>query len=210
MQLLFLCYQPNCYKGFTFTTTRCRLKLTQHILTFCARRSLRMTSFIVCSCRFACKIGACGPLIYWWYCWKIFAANFYTRCFDRRGNSTGKKLTRLNWEKDVYQPLFTLVNTLFFFDNSIWVQLWKNLLPNQLCLFWMWNNILVHFLQSMCPFLLWMRFNCLKAAATSRRQFTFYHSVLRNSWYSFYRPWKDERLSRPWSHPVVLITGPRD
>ena len=168
---------------------------------------------------FFCKIGACGPLIYWWYCWKIFAANFYTRCFDRRGNSTGKKLIRLNWEKDVYQPLFMLVNTLFFFENSIWVQLWKNLLPNQLCLFWMWNNILVYFLRSMCsnikkklygPFLLWMRFNCLKATATSRRQFTFYHSVLRNSWYSFYWPRKDERLSRPWSHPVVLYTEPLD
>ena len=24
---------------------------------------------------------------------------------------------------------------------------------------------------------------------------------------SFYRPRKDERLSRPWSHPVVLNTG---
>ena len=55
------------------------------------------------------------------------------------------------------------------------------------------------------PFL-WMGFNCLKATATSRRQFTFYHSVPRNSWYSFYRPWKDERLRRPWSHPVVLNT----
>ena len=99
---------------------------------------------------FFCKIGACGPLIYWWYYWKIFAANFYMRCFDRRGNSTGKKLVRLNWEKAVYQPLFTLANTLFFFDNSIWVQLWKNLLPNQLCLFWMWNNMLVHFLRSIC------------------------------------------------------------
>ena len=31
----------------------------------------------------------------------------------------------------------------------------------------------------------WMGFNCLKATATSRRQFTFYHSVLRNFWYSF-------------------------
>ena len=60
------------------------------------------------------------------------------------------------------------------------------------------------------PFLLWMGFNCLKATATSRRQFIFYHSVPRNSWYSFYRPRKDERLSRPWSHPVVLITGPLD
>ena len=28
--------------------------------------------------------------------------------------------------------------------------------------------------------------------------------------YSFYQPWKDERLSRPWSHPVALNTGPQD
>ena len=42
---------------------------------------------------------------------------------------------------------------------------------------------------------------------SSRRQFTFYHSVPRNFWYSFYRPRKDERLSRPWSHPVVLNMG---
>ena len=61
----------------------------------------------------------------------------------------------------------------------------------------------------MAPFL-WMGFNCLKATATSRRQFTFYHSVPRNSWYSFYRPRKDERLSQLWSHPVVLNTGPLD
>ena len=59
------------------------------------------------------------------------------------------------------------------------------------------------------PFL-WMGFNCLKATATSRRQFTFYHSVPRNSWCSFYRPRKDERLSRPWSHPVVLNMGLMD
>ena len=52
-----------------------------------------------------------------------------------------------------------------------------------------------------------MGFNCLKTTATSRRQFTFYRSVPRNSWYSFYQPRKDERLSRPWSHPVVLNTG---
>ena len=55
-----------------------------------------------------------------------------------------------------------------------------------------------------------MGFNCLKATATSRRQFTFYHSVPRKSWYSLYRPRKDERLSRPWSHPVALNTGPLD
>ena len=48
------------------------------------------------------------------------------------------------------------------------------------------------------------------APATSRRQFTFYHSVPRNSLYSFYRLREDGRLSRPWSHPVVLNTGPFD
>ena len=53
-------------------------------------------------------------------------------------------------------------------------------------------------------------FNSLKAKATSRRQFTFYYYVPRNFWYSFYRPRKDERLSRPGSHPVVLNTGPLD
>ena len=29
----------------------------------------------------------------------------------------------------------------------------------------------------------------------------------QKSWYSFYRPRKDERLSRPCRHPVVLNTG---
>ena len=32
----------------------------------------------------------------------------------------------------------------------------------------------------------------------------------RNSWCSFYRPQKDERLSLPSSHPVGLNTGPLD
>ena len=60
------------------------------------------------------------------------------------------------------------------------------------------------------PLFLWMGFDCLKTRATSRRQFTFYHLVPRNSWYSFCRPRKDERLSRSWGHPVVLKTGPLD
>ena len=37
--------------------------------------------------------------------------------------------------------------------------------------------------------------------------FSPYHS---NSWYSFHQPQKDERLSRPCSHPVVLNMGPLD
>ena len=51
--------------------------------------------------------------------------------------------------------------------------------------------------------LLCIGLNCLKATATSWRQFTFYHSVPRYFWYSFYRPRKDEWLSRPWRYPRV-------
>ena len=46
--------------------------------------------------------------------------------------------------------------------------------------------------------------------ATRRRQFTFYHSVARSSWYSFNQPQKDERLRWPQSHPEVLNPGPLD
>ena len=53
-----------------------------------------------------------------------------------------------------------------------------------------------------------MGFNCFKARTTSRRQFTFYHSVPRSCSYSFHWPRKDETLSRPcW---VVLNTGTLD
>ena len=38
----------------------------------------------------------------------------------------------------------------------------------------------------------------------------FLPQVPRNSWYSFHRPRKDERLIRPWSDPAVLNTGPLD
>ena len=34
--------------------------------------------------------------------------------------------------------------------------------------------------------------------------------LFRNSWYSSYQPWKDERLSQTWSHLVVLNMGPLD
>ena len=37
-----------------------------------------------------------------------------------------------------------------------------------------------------------------------------YRATTRNPWYSFDQPRMDESLSRPWSHPVVLNTGPLD
>ena len=47
--------------------------------------------------------------------------------------------------------------------------------------------------------------------ATTRRQFTFYLCKFSETpWYSFDRRQKDEGLSRPWSRPVVLNTGPLD
>ena len=49
-----------------------------------------------------------------------------------------------------------------------------------------------------------MGFNCFKTRATLRRQFTLKHLVPRNSWYSFNQPREDERLSRPWCHPMLL------
>ena len=42
----------------------------------------------------------------------MFAVSFYASCFVSRGNSVGKKLIRLDWEKVVYWLLFTLANTL--------------------------------------------------------------------------------------------------
>ena len=43
--------------------------------------------------------------------------------------------------------------------------------------------------------------------ATTRRQFTFYHSVPRSSWYLINSPRKDKRMNWPWSHPAVLNQG---
>ena len=57
---------------------------------------------------------------------------------------------------------------------------------------------------------LWAGFNCLKDRATLRKQFTFLPLSSQKFLYSFYQPGKDERLSQPWSYPLVLNTGPLD
>ena len=46
--------------------------------------------------------------------------------------------------------------------------------------------------------------------ATTRRQFAFYHYLPGSSYYSSDRTWKDKRVIRPWSHPVVPNPGPLD
>ena len=62
------------------------------------------------------------------------------------------------------------------------------------------NHSNINQLKKLFDSLLWMSFNYLKARATLRWHFTFYHLVSKYSRYSFYRPWKDERLLWPWRH----------
>ena len=51
----------------------------------------------------------------------------------------------------------------------------------------------------------------LKAmGATTRSHFNFYHQVPRRSWHSLDWSRRDERLSWPLSHPVVLSSGALD
>ena len=42
----------------------------------------------------------------------MFSVNFYESCFVSRETQLGKNLIKLDWEKAVYWPLFTLANTL--------------------------------------------------------------------------------------------------
>ena len=103
--------------------------------------------------------------------------------------------------------------------SNVWLLFWL-----LVCLFWfqVTNYNLVWFFSLEKLFLtqyycektaLWPLFMnefqlCQGYRVTLRRQFTFYHSVPRSSWYSFHWLWKDERLSQPWSHPMVLKLGP--
>ena len=51
---------------------------------------------------------------------------------------------------------------------------------------------------------------CQGYRATAIRHFTFDHWVSRSSWHSFDRARKDERLSRPWRHLLVMNPSPLD
>ena len=55
--------------------------------------------------------------------------------------------------------------------------------------------------------LFWMGFNC---PLWGDLKFIFYCYVLRKPWYSFDKPWKDERMTSPWRHPVILNLGALD
>ena len=125
-----------------------------------------------------------------WLVWKF--------CWDFKKVISGENwLLRWNcvffgWDFVPLCELWLKAKAIFYFPNSLY---YKTIYCEQ-------NDYIPYiiytknFLKIYGPFW-WMGFSCLKPSATSRRQFTFYHSVPRYSWYSFYRPRKDERLSRP-------------
>ena len=51
-----------------------------------------------------------------------------------------------------------------------------------------------------------MSFNCDKAGEPVYEKIVYFVPLSSQKLHSFDRPGKDERLSRPWSHPVVLNT----
>ena len=65
--------------------------------------------------------------------------------------------------------------------------------------------------RKLCDPFLWMEFHCLKATEPlwgDGETVSFLPKVPKGLSYSFYQPWKEERLSQSWSHPVVLNWGP--
>ena len=104
-------------QGFYFYQSQMKFTVNSTNLNFSCQKKFEDDELciVVYGCWFAsdifCKIAACGPLINWWY-GKMFAVNFCVSCYGSRGNSIGKKLIRLDWEKAVYWPLFMLANTL--------------------------------------------------------------------------------------------------
>ena len=81
-----------------------------------------------------------------------------------------------------------------FFASQIWVYVWIK------CL----HNFTLKKYKLYGPFFMDRVQLSQGYRATTRRQFTFYHSVTRSSWYSFNQSRKDERLSSLRSHSVVL------
>ena len=117
----------------------------------------------------------------------------------------------LGWNSSHVTPVFINLGKYFTCDSALNIHKFQLLLfyseLNKVCGSYAWILKWVKKLKKLYDPFLWMVFNCLRATATLRRQFTFYHSVPTNSWHSFYRPWKDESLSLPWSHPVILNMG---
>ena len=76
----------------------------------------------------------------------MFAVNFYASCFVSRGNSIGKEPMRLDWEKAVYRPLFTLANTRKTQSLNRYrripcrIKTWKNTEWGRVLLFLFWEK----------------------------------------------------------------------
>ena len=66
-------------------------------------------------------------------------------------------------------------------------------------------GIILFFWEKLYGPFLWMGFNFLKAAEPLRGDISILPTKCPEiSGTPFGRPWKDEKLSQPWSHPVVL------
>ena len=91
---------------------------------------------------------------------------------------------RIQQQKAIYSPQMSRLS-LENIPDIIKIFRNKRQIPNTLLL-----------KKTLWPLFLWMGFNCLKATATSTRQFTFYHSVPRNSWYSSWTSQKYKQDSK--------------
>ena len=82
----------------------------------------------------------------------MFTVNFYVNCVVSRGNSIGKQLIRLDWEKAVYWLLFALANTLPY--QTIVQKLYKKyvkIIQNTKFLYNLYTKIVqIKFLYSEC------------------------------------------------------------
>ena len=107
-----------------------------------------------------------------------------------------------------------LIWTIKFKEKSLEVCVtWKFVAFLEFCIFPGYKNInmLKTFLKKLYgPFFMdgvqLPQGSSLEPLRGQRKKFNFYYQVPRNSWYSFYWTQKNERLSWPWSYPVVLNT----
>ena len=103
-----------------------------------------------------------------------------------------------------------------FWCSKFWTSIGWSTLLNKICpkrRFFGLNSFQINF--KITLWLLWPLFMdggqlSQGCKAILRKQFTFYYSVRRISWYSFNQPQKHERLSQPWSHLVAFNLGHQD
>ena len=137
--------------------------------------------------------------------WRQLFIFHVSSCFS--GHRTWRAIYKINQakRKDVFRTMWNIYDEAFY-ENSEWLKAKPLAIFTKYSVFWtrLYEDKTLKKLYD--PF----GINWNKARATSRRQFTFYHSVPRSSRYTIDRPRKSERLGWPWSYPVVLKPGTLD